>query len=281
MKTVKITTLSEDTANYGFIAEWGLSVLVEADEHRVLVDTGFSFSAVHNAQLLGIDLSTVDRIVLTHGHADHTGGLCDVLRLTGEIEVIAHPDIWNAKYTKRGQNPERYNGIPFLRQELESCGARFNLVREPLYITDKILTTGEVPMMSGYEEIEDSLFIKEAGTLRPDPFADDLALIINADFGLVVILGCAHRGIINTLRHAQKLTGKDSVYAVIGGAHLYPASEERLEKTIADLKEIGVQKLGASHCTGFYASARLAQEFKDVFFRNNSGTRIELPITYK
>ena len=112
-KNVKITTLSEDTANYGFIAEWGLSVLVEADGHKILVDTGLSFSAVHNAQLMGIDLSTVDRIVLTHGHGDHTGGLRDVLRLTREVEVIAHPDIWNAKYGKRGQNPEMFNGIPY------------------------------------------------------------------------------------------------------------------------------------------------------------------------
>ena len=150
MTNVKITTLSEDTANYGFLAEWGLSILVETDGYRVLVDTGLSFSAVHNARLMGIDLSTIDRIVLTHGHADHTGGLRDVLRLTGEIEVIAHPDIWNAKYTKRGQHPERYNGIPFQREELEGRGARFNLVKEPYYITDNILTTGEIPMVSGY-----------------------------------------------------------------------------------------------------------------------------------
>ena len=104
-----------------------------------------------------------------------------------------------------------------------------------------------------------------------------MALIIDADFGLVVILGCAHRGIINTIRHAQKLTGKEPVYAVIGGTHLFGASEERLEKTIADLKEMGIQRLGVSHCTGFAASARLAQEFGDIFFLNNAGTQVTLP----
>jgi len=112
--------------------------------------------------------------------------------------------------------------------------------------------------------------------LHPDPLADDLALIIDTDFGLVVILGCAHRGIINTLRHTQNLTGKELVYAAIGGTHLFRASEERLEKTIADLKEIGIQRLGVSHCTGFRASARLAQEFEDIFFMNNAGTSITL-----
>ena len=94
---IRITTLSENTANSGFLAEWGLSILVEVDETRVLVDTGQSFSAVHNAQLLGVDLSTVDRIMLSHGHADHTGGLCEVLRRRDEVEIIAHPDMWAAK----------------------------------------------------------------------------------------------------------------------------------------------------------------------------------------
>ena len=110
-----------------------------------------------------------------------------------------------------------------------------------------------------------------------DFLADDLALIINTEFGLVVILGCAHRGIINTLRHAQNLTGQKLVYTVIGGTHLFRASEERLAKTIAELKEMGIQRLGVSHCTGFHASARLAQEFKDAFFLNNTGTRLTLP----
>jgi len=274
---IQITTLSENTANYGFLAEWGLSILVEVNETRILMDTGLSFSAVHNAQLMGIDLSTIDCIVLSHGHADHTGGLREVLKIRGEVEVIAHPDIWAAKHVQRNKEEVQYNGIPFLREELESRGARFKLVREPAHITEHIMTTGEIPMFSGYEEIENNLFIKEAGMFHPDPLADDIALIIDTDFGLVVILGCAHRGIINTLRHAQNLTGKELVYAAIGGTHLFRASEERLEKTIADLREMGIQRLGVSHCSGFRASARLAQEFEDIFFMNNAGTRVTLP----
>ncbi len=275
---LKITTLSENTAGQGnFLAEWGLSVLVEADGLRVLVDTGRSLSVVHNAESMGIDLSTVDCIVISHGHYDHTGGLRDVLRIKGEVEVIAHPDIWAAKYAKRTQQPARYCGIPFLREELESLGARFKLVKEPVRISDQIMTTGEVPMSSGYEVIDSGLFVRESGVLHPDPLADDLALIIDTDFGLVVILGCAHRGIVNTLRHAQKLTGKELVYAAIGGTHLFRASKERLDKTVADLKEMGIQRLGVSHCTGFHASARLAQEFGDTFFLNNAGTRLTLP----
>lgn len=277
---VRITTLSENTADYGFLAEWGLSILVETDGTSTLVDTGLSFSAVHNAQLLGIDLSKIDRIVLSHGHADHTGGLRDVLRRRrGEMEVIAHPDVWAAKYVRRNQEEqERYVGIPFSQEELESLGARFDLAREPVHIAEHVMTTGEVPMTSAYEKIDENLFVREGAGLRPDKLADDLALVIDADFGLVVVLGCAHRGIVNTLRHAQYLTGKEMVYAAIGGAHLFRASGEQVEQTIADLREMGIQRLGVSHCTGFRASARLAQEFGGVFFLNNAGTRLTLPL---
>lgn len=275
---IKITTLSENTANYGYLAEWGLSILVEVDNLKILMDTGLSFSAVYNAQLMGVDLTTIDRIVLSHGHADHTGGLCEVLKIKGAVDIIAHPNVWTSKYTRRdGQTEEQYIGIPFSREELESRGAQFNLVREPVHISDNVITTGEIPMLSSYERIEDNLFTKEGGVLQPDRLADDLALIIDTDFGLVVILGCAHRGIVNTLRRAQKLTGKELVYAAIGGTHLFRASDERIEKTIADLKGMGIQKLGVSHCTGFRASARLAQEFEDAFFLNNAGTRLTLP----
>lgn len=275
---IRITTLSENTANYGFLAEWGLSILVEVDGMKILMDTGLSFTAVHNAQLMGIDLSTIDRIVLSHGHVDHTGGLREVLKVKGEVEVIAHPDIWASKYTRRdGQGKEQYIGIPFSREELESWGAHFNLVTKPVRINDHVMTTGEIPILSGYEKVENNLLTKEGGVLQPDKLADDLALVIDADFGLVVILGCAHRGIVNTLRHAQNLTGKKLVYAAIGGTHLVRASRERIESTMADLKEMGIQRLGVSHCTGFRASARLAHEFEKVFFLNNAGTRFTLP----
>jgi 7,8-dihydropterin-6-yl-methyl-4-(beta-D-ribofuranosyl)aminobenzene 5'-phosphate synthase len=275
---IKITTLSENTANYGFFGEWGLSILVEVGGQRILMDTGLSTSAVRNAATLGLDLSGIDCIVLSHGHADHTGGLREVLKLTGEVKVIAHPDVWAQKYTRRDSaGKEQHIGIPYPREGLESLGARFNLAKTPVRIGDNISTTGEIPMATGYEEIEDNLFVRENGILVPDSLADDLALVIDADFGLVVITGCAHRGIVNTLRQAQKITGKEPVYAVIGGTHLFRASKQRIEKTIAELKTMGIQRLGVSHCTGYQASARLFQEFGDIFFPNNAGTRFSLP----
>lgn len=120
------------------------------------------------------------------------------------------------------------------------------------------------------------MFVKEADAWEPDMLPDDLALIINTKPGLVVVLGCAHRGIINTLYHAQQLTGIKKINTVVGGSHLISASEEQVWQTIATLKELGVQRLGLCHCTGLPATALLAQEFGDKFFFNNAGTVLEL-----
>jgi 7,8-dihydropterin-6-yl-methyl-4-(beta-D-ribofuranosyl)aminobenzene 5'-phosphate synthase len=277
---IKITTLSENTASApDLLAEWGLSILIEIDSLTILLDAGLSSSAAYNAGILGIDLKKVDRIVLSHGHYDHTGGLQNVLRLMRKkIEIIAHPDIWGEKYSRqRNENTYHYIGIPFQRPVLESLGASFTLSRSPVRITDDVLTTGEVPEITEYEQIEPNrFFIKEDGEFKPDTLSDDLALIINTKPGLVVILGCGHRGLVNTLRHAQKLTRRQEIRMVIGGCHLIGTSTERVRLTLATLHEMDVQKIGVSHCTGLPAAAIMAHELGDRFFFNNTGTRLTL-----
>jgi 7,8-dihydropterin-6-yl-methyl-4-(beta-D-ribofuranosyl)aminobenzene 5'-phosphate synthase len=274
--TLRITTLSENTAGMGdFLGEWGLSVLVETGDTSILFDTGKSISTVYNADSLNIDLTKVSKIILSHGHYDHTGGLRNVLRRIGkEVEIIAHPDIWQAKYSRRKDEPARYIGIPFQQKELESMGARFKLSKESVRITDDIITTGEVPMVIGYERIDEGLFVKEDSGWQPDKLLDDQAVVIKTGAGLVVILGCAHRGIINTLYHAKQSTGVDKIHTVIGGSHLMGVSEERLWQTIDALRELGIEKMGLCHCTDLPATSLLAQEFGKVFFFNKAGTVI-------
>ncbi len=274
--SIKITTLTENIANSGFLAEWGLSVFIESEGSRVLLDTGQSISAAYNAKLLGVDLHGIDKLTLSHGHYDHTGGMKDILALTGPVDVVAHPDMWDAKYVVYGDY-QRYIGIPFKRDELEALGAHFQLTKEPVWITENIVTTGEIPMINDYEQIDFGMFVKNGDTFVPDQILDDLALGIKTEAGLVVILGCGHRGIINTVHHLIDITGEQRVHCILGGTHLITANEERLVKTVAALREIGVQKLGVSHCTGFKASCWLANEFPKEFFMNNSGTVLNLP----
>ncbi len=274
---LRITTLSENTASIGdFLAEWGLSILIEIEKTKVLLDTGQGHSCVHNADLLGIDLRKIDKIVLSHGHFDHTGGLRDVLRrMRKKVEVIAHPDVWQLKYSRRTSEEPRYIGIPFRQSELVSCGASFVLTEKSVTIDSSIMTTGEIPMTAAFEEVDAMLYVKEETGWRSDPVMDDQGLIVRTAFGLVVILGCAHRGMINTLLHAKKLTGETRIHAVIGGSHLISASEERLWQTIAALRELEIQKLGLCHCTDLKAAGILAQEFGEAFIFNKSGAVIE------
>ena len=278
---VKLTTLCENTAGKpGFAAEWGLSILIETEKTTVLFDTGKSSAVLENADKLGIDLRKIDRIVLSHGHGDHTGGIRKVLKRVGKMEVVAHPAIWEKKYTKRPyETLEAYCGIPFAREELESLGASFTLTAQPFTLSDRMMTTGEIDMTVDYETVEPSLLLKKGNMFKPDIFRDDLSIVMKTDEGLVVILGCAHRGTINTIHHAQKMTGEERVYAVVGGTHLFPASEERVERTISELMELDVKKVGISHCNGFYASMRVAQALgRDRFFLNNAGTQVTFPI---
>jgi len=273
---VRITTLSENTAQLGFLGEWGLSILVETESTKVLLDTGMSISAVHNADLMGIDLSTIDKIVLSHAHGDHTGGLREVLRRVRKgVEVIAHPDIWIPKYVHYGKI-SRYAGIPYVKEDLVALGATFNLSKAPVRISDDITTTGEIEMTNEYETIDDRLYLKKDNRMIPDPLADDLALIIRTSEGLALITGCAHRGIINTVRHVQKLTKGEYIHTIIGGMHLMVASPKLTERTASELKLLGLQRLGVSHCTGFNASSVLARELGDVFFLNNAGTQLTI-----
>jgi len=281
---IRLSTIAENSASWlGLLAEWGLSILVETDEASILVDTGRSMVAAHNARIMRSKIRGIDKILFSHGHEDHTGGLVDLLNLRDlpetPVEVIAHPDVWVPKYW-RSPDGSRYDyiGIPYDRNLAESLGASFRLTPEPVWITDRIVTSGEVPMLNDFETLDASACVRTDKGFAPDPLKDDQSLFIKTGKGLVIVSGCAHRGIINTIKRAQDITGCADIYAIIGGIHLFSASEERVRKTLEEIKRLNVAQIGVSHCTGPKAGAFLSHALGDRFFFNQAGTCTDLEV---
>jgi 7,8-dihydropterin-6-yl-methyl-4-(beta-D-ribofuranosyl)aminobenzene 5'-phosphate synthase len=261
-------------------AEHGFSMLIrvlaEDKSHSILFDTGNSPNGVvENSTRMNIDLSEIESIVLSHGHYDHSGGLLSVIKAVNraDLPLIVHDDM----FTKRGVANEDGSIRPYpefpSRETLSSTRLISN--KKPLLIASGMaLVTGEIPRKTSYEEGYISHRVFERGSWRPDPWIwDDRALIIRVKRkGLVVFTGCAHAGIINTVKYSQTIAGLDSVYAVIGGFHLAGREgERRIERTLKELKQISPKLIVPSHCTGWRAMCRIANEFPNVFVWNSVG----------
>lgn len=273
---IRVTTLAENTAGkIGTLAEHGLSMLAEVDGLTLLVDTGQTTTAVHNARTLGVELSRVGHVVLSHGHGDHTGGLDSVLAETGQVKVYAHTQVWRPRYAVRKGEKERFSGLTHLREQLESLGAEFVLSDGPVEIARGITTTGPVPRRTPFERVDSALRVKGSAGWEQDEVPDDQSVVVKTPRGLVVLSGCAHSGIVNTLLRAREVAGEERIFAVLGGTHLGFAPAEQLDRTIEAFRGFDIQKIGVSHCTGLPAAARLAAEFGDRFFFNNVGTVTE------
>lgn len=272
-----LTTLSENTASVpGCLAEWGWSMSIRTDNRSILFDTGAGVAAVRNAETFDIDLKSVDTVVLSHSHSDHTGGAREILGRAARPKLVAHPALWIPKYKKSvTQNRIDYKGIPFAKEEIEKS-AVLHLSKTPVQIAENIWTTGEIPRKTDFESIEDHFLVKENETFHPDDFPDDLALVCKTPEGLVIVLGCAHRGIINTIRHAQEITGEPTIRMIIGGTHLYPKKDAQVRKALQALRAMDIRRIGVSHCTGMKAAMQLADAFGDRFFFNHAGGVISI-----
>ena len=234
---MKLTVLSDAKARNGFRSEHGLSFYIEADQRRLLFDTGASQTFIHNAERLGIDLDHIDMVVLSHGHYDHGDGLPFVKHTT----LVSHPGCFVRRYRKKGHE---YLGISLDGKEIRD---RFDLrpSEKPFRLSEHLYFLGEIPRIHGFESWE-SPYILENG--KEDLIVDDSGLACVTESGLVVVSGCAHSGICNMTSHAIKIAGVKKVRAVIGGFHLKNA-DERTRKTVEYFKEMGVKDVYPSHCT--------------------------------
>jgi len=273
---VRITILCENTATtIGLIGEHGFSALIERDKKKILFDTGQGLGLVHNADVLGVDLRDITEVVLSHGHYDHTGGLKDLLFRTGETRIIAHPHIFQPKYARRN-GTMRYIGIPFSQEALEGWGGELRFSEDAVEIAPGVMTTGVVPRQTAFEGRDKELLVKTEKGYEEDELLDDLSLIVETPHGAVVLLGCAHAGLINILSHAKALTGRDPFHWVLGGTHLGFYGPQRIDEVIGELRYFSIDNIGVSHCTGLFAGARLAQEMGQRFRFCTVGTVIEV-----
>jgi len=259
---LSITAIVENTAGAFEVAgEWGLALWIQADQHRILCDTGQGHTLQQNARLLGIDIASADALVVSHGHSDHTGGIAALMAAGFRGKTYIHPAALLPKYQREKTPPHRAKGIPQASREALLMRAS-DVVKSsgPVEIAPGILVTGAIPRRNSYEDVPDPFFLDESCT-QPDPLVDDQALLIETTRGWTVITGCGHSGLINTLSYAQELTGDSRIAAVVGGLHLFRASAERIQATTENLRNFEVQMLAPCHCTGFHATGALQHDF--------------------
>jgi len=286
----KLGTLQEATINIAledticfdspFLGRFGMCMLLELKagdvEKHILYDTNSEAGPIfRNLEVLGKSLDKVSTIYLSHCHYDHTDGLVGVLEAFDRpIPVIGHSEIFRPCFEI---NPDgiRHIGMAHSREYYESKGAQFTLSANPLNLMTGVTTSGEIERVTSFEILEDLYTIID-GEVVQDHERDDGSLILNFEEGLVIVTGCCHAGIVNTMMTAKKVTGIDKIHAVVGGLHFLDASEEKIEKSIEALDE--VDWIFAGHCTGFDGLRRLANRHGDRFGRIQTGSMIKFPI---
>jgi 7,8-dihydropterin-6-yl-methyl-4-(beta-D-ribofuranosyl)aminobenzene 5'-phosphate synthase len=261
--SLHITILSTMLADRG-VGEWGFSALVEADGRKILFDTGnYPETVLRNARELGVDLSTVTDVVLSHHHADHTGGLLTLRRALAAANPAAlsrihvAPGIFLSR-REEGSDQEE-NPMVGLRDSLERTGAVFVVHPKPVELTPGVWLTGPVPRPNNERNWSPGTRIVTPEGLQSDSLPEDMSLVVATDKGLVILTGCGHAGIVNIVAYSQRLLGGAPAYAVVGGLHLFAASDEALAWTAGQLRSAGLVMLLGGHCTGIEAVYRLRQ----------------------
>lgn len=264
---ITLTILSDNCiSGSGFIGEHGFSVLIERNGSRFLFDTGQGTALPMNLKTLQKSLKGLHRAIISHGHYDHTGGLKWVLEETGGVEIVAHPDLFARHMNKESDKKEaRHIGCPFTRESLERLGASFHFVDRTTEIDPGIWFVTGVGGSENDRPSDARLVLPHGMAYMPDLMADDASLLIETDTSPLLILGCAHAGVLNITDHVKKRLGVKKIRALLGGTHLMFCGPTQVAQFIRTMNEFSVDVVGASHCTGFRAAAELAVHLGERF----------------
>ena len=256
----QITVLIDNNAAMpDLLREHGLSMWIEYGDKRILWDTGQSDLLLANAQKLGVDVAAADSIAISHGHYDHTGGLPAVLAVAKKAELYMHPEAMQPRYSRK-QTVHPVGIPPAASQSLKAHPLHW--IKSWTQIHSGVFLTGPIPRSSTLEDTGGAFYL-DADCTVPDRITDDQALVIESEKGLIVILGCAHSGVVNTLEYVSLKTGKKTIHTVIGGMHLIHADRQRLDFTVGAFRKYDVQNIIPLHCTGQTASNFLNNQLGD------------------
>jgi len=280
--SLKIYTLAEDYAGYNslFLSQHGISFLIEAEfngiKRRLLFDTAsYAEPILFNMKLLNINPKSIDMIILSHNHFDHTGGLLGIIKeINKEIPIFSHPDIFKVSFAVEPEFMLAGTLNKTLKEEIERLGGRWILSKDSIRLMPGVFTLGEIKedeKVDFEKKPTIGLYKLENGKVVSDNVEDELGLAINTEKGLVVVSGCAHPGIVSMVKKAINISGVNEVYAVIGGFHLIEADDERIISTIKALKRLGVKNIYTGHCTGFNAEIMFMEEFGEDFDKLHAG----------
>lgn len=253
---VSVTVLVENTASAPrYQGEYGWAIMVETPSTTILLDTGSSADALfHNTRAAHKDLSRVDRLIISHGHFDHTGGLKNFLQKFPAVPLYVHSAAFSDHNRKNADDSLTYIGSPVLLKELTGLGIKVEFTDQFTEIAPDIFVTGSIPRRTDFEDAGGPFFLSAD---RVDEIIDDQALIIKENDDLIIISGCAHAGVVNTMQYALSQTGARHIKTVIGGMHLINADADRIAETIVAFKQYEVERIIPAHCTGFKAAAEL------------------------
>lgn len=259
-----------------FLGEHGVSLLVEIGNRKILADTGQSFVVVHNLSLIGLHPNELDAVVISHGHYDHTGGLHHLLKHRRKaLPVIAHSGIGASRFSI-AKSPRRYIGVSPTIEELTTLGADWHFSDVPVKLGENLWFGGQIPRIVPFEKGDANLVIcDQSGCDCQDVIDDDSSLFFSSKEGLVVIAGCTHSGLVNTVEYGFKVSGQNNLKGWIGGTHLGLVGSRQQSETVSKLKSYSPDFVAANHCTGFAMMCRLANLFEKKFIPAFVSTVIE------